>query len=156
MIERYTRPEMGHVFSEAHKYELWLAVELAMCEAREDAGAVPAGTAAAIRERARVSPGRVAEIEAVTRHDVVAFLTAVGESVGPEARFLHWGMTSSDLLDTALSVQLREATALLTAGARALLEALAARAREHRRPSATHNRQWRSDKGVRISYFLFS
>jgi adenylosuccinate lyase len=133
MIERYTRPGMGHVFSEAHKYELWLAVELAMCEAREAAGAVPAGTSAVIRERARVTARRVAEIEAVTRHDVIAFLTAVAESVGPEARHLHWGMTSSDLLDTALSLQLREAGGLLASGARALLGSLEKRAREHRR-----------------------
>ncbi|MBI5835792.1 MAG: adenylosuccinate lyase [Candidatus Eisenbacteria bacterium] len=133
MIDRYTRPGMGHVFSEAHKYELWLAVELAMCEAREAEGAVPDGTAARIRAAARVNPRRVAEIEAVTRHDVIAFLTAVAESVGPESRFLHWGMTSSDLLDTALSLQLREAGALLVSGCQELLEALAARAREHRR-----------------------
>ena len=133
MISRYTRPAMGRVFSEAHRYELWLDVELAMCQAREAAGAVPAGTAEHIRATASVSARRVAEIEATTRHDVIAFLTAVAESVGPESRFLHWGMTSSDLLDTALSLQLREAGGLLLAGCDALLEALAGRAREHRR-----------------------
>ena len=133
MIDRYTRPEMGRIFSETHRFELWLAVELSMCEAREEAGPVPRGTAEAIRTRARIDAARILEIESVTRHDVIAFLTAVAETAGPEARFLHWGMTSSDLVDTALSLQLSEAGGLLLAGCDAVLSALEQRAREHQR-----------------------
>ena len=133
MIDRYSRPEMARIFSEQYRYDLWLRVELAMCEAREAQGSLAPGTAAEIRAKARVNPVRVAEIEAVTRHDVIAFLTAVAESVGPTARHLHWGMTSSDLLDTAFSLQLREAGQLLLLGGQAALKALGERATEHRR-----------------------
>jgi adenylosuccinate lyase len=135
MIERYTRPEFAQIWSDAHRFETWLRVELAACEAMEAEGVVPGGTAEAVRERAAgaISPERIGEIEAVTRHDVIAFLTHVEEIAGEPARWLHLGMTSSDVLDTALALQCAEAGERLLAGVDALREALAARADEHRK-----------------------
>lgn len=132
MIDRYTNAEMAQVWSDQRRYELWLEVELAACEAMEAEGLVPAGTAAAVRAGVRVEVARILEIERDTRHDVIAFLTAVEETAGPPAAWLHFGMTSSDVLDTAFALQLREAGALLLAGLDGLIIALAARAREHR------------------------
>ena len=112
MIQRYCRPQMSAVWDDAHRLELWLKVELAVTEAREPEG-VPAGTAARIRSTARIDAARMDAIEAEVRHDVIAFLSMVTESAGDDARHLHAGMTSSDLVDTALAVQLVEAGALL-------------------------------------------
>ena len=101
MIERYCRPAMSRVWSEARRLELWLEVELAMTGAREAEGSVPAGTTRRIRERARLDPARMLAIEAEVRHDVIAFLRMLAESIGDDARHVHAGMTSSDLVDTA-------------------------------------------------------
>src|SRR3954469_19121052 len=110
MIDRYTRPQLASIWSDSRRYEVWLGVELAACEAMEKAGTVPAGTAAAIREKAagKLNPTRILEIETRTRHDVIAFLTHVEELAGEPARWLHLGMTSSDVLDASFAIQLRE------------------------------------------------
>src|SRR5512147_1539400 len=106
MIERYTRPVMAKLWSDARRYEVWLAVELAACEAMEEAGHVPAGTAAEVRAKAagKLDARRILEIEERTRHDVIAFLTHVEELAGASARWLHLGMTSSDVLDASFAV----------------------------------------------------
>jgi len=132
MIPRYTHEAMGAVWSEARKYETWLEVELAATDALVEAGVVPAADARTLRERASVDPARVEEIERTTQHDVIAFTTAVAERVGPAARWLHYGLTSSDVLDTALALQMRQACDLLLADVDALAEAIGKRAHEHR------------------------
>src|ERR1044072_5713209 len=96
MIERYTRPRMKAIWELKRKYEIWLAVELAACAAFERAGQVPRGTAARIGKKAIIDVKRIARIEKVTKHDIIAFLESLAESVGPEHRFLHMGLTSSD------------------------------------------------------------
>ncbi len=131
MIERYTRPEMGAVWSERRKLDTWLAVELAVVEALAEAGAVPAEDADAIRDRASFTVDAVKEREKVTDHDVAAFVDVVAESVGPAGRWVHHGLTSSDVLDTALALQLSQAGLLLAGGAHDYREALTRRAREH-------------------------
>src|SRR3954470_12875687 len=113
MIARYSRPEMVAVWTPERRLERMLEVELLACEAMEARGEVPAGTAAVCRAKARFDIPRIDELEKTLKHDVIAFLTNVGEYVGEPARHLHKGMTSSDVLDTALGAQLREAGLLL-------------------------------------------
>ncbi|HEY2924245.1 MAG TPA: adenylosuccinate lyase [Candidatus Eisenbacteria bacterium] len=115
MIARYSRPEMSALFEDAARYRTWLEVELAVCAAMERRGEVPAGVTARIRSRATIDPARVEELEKTVRHDVIAFLTHVADSAGEDARHLHKGMTSSDLVDTALALTLTRACDLLTA-----------------------------------------
>jgi adenylosuccinate lyase len=133
MIERYSRPEMSRVWSDEHRLELWLEVERAMVAAREAAGTVPAGTAERIRTRARIDEPRMLAIEAETRHDVIAFLRMLAESIGDDARHVHAGMTSSDLVDTALALQIVEAGRLLRSGLATLEAAANQLAARHRR-----------------------
>ncbi len=131
MIPRYTPPEVAALWSSDNRFRIWLEVELAACEAMESAGLVPEGTARAIRgKRVQLDANRIEEIEKTTKHDVIAFLTHVEELAGLEARWLHRGMTSSDVLDTSLAIQLRDAADLLLARCDKLLAALARRARE--------------------------
>src|SRR5881227_3671379 len=134
MIERYTLPEMGRVWSEAHKYELWCAVETLVLQAHAAAGTVPADVVEPVRAAPPPTPEAVAAIEAVTQHDVIAFLTAWADNTSPReaAAWVHHGMTSSDLLDTALAVQLVEATDLLLARSDDLVRALRDHALAHR------------------------
>jgi adenylosuccinate lyase len=132
MIDRYSRPEMRAIWSDDGRYRRWLDVEIAVCEELAERGVVPEDALAAIRARARVDAGRVAEIEREVRHDVIAFLTCVAENVGPEARWVHFGMTSSDVLDTALALQIRDAGLLLRAGVDRVCDALQRRAEEFR------------------------
>ena len=129
MIRRYTRAEMGAVWSEEARFAAMLRVELAVAKAQVSRGIVPAEACAAIERRARVDVERIAEIERTTDHDVIAFVTQVAESVGAEGRYLHLGLTSSDVVDTGLALQLRAAGTLLLADADRLLAALVARAR---------------------------
>ena len=129
MIRRYTRAAMGAVWSDEARFAAMLRVELAVTRAQVSRGMVPAEALAVIAGRARVDVDRIAEIERTTDHDVIAFVSQVAESVGPEGRFLHLGLTSSDVVDTGLALQLRAAGDLLLAGADALLAALVARAR---------------------------
>lgn len=109
MISRYTRPEMGAIWTDENKYRTWLKVEIAVCEAQAELGYVPQEAVGNIKNTANFSADRIAKIEKEVKHDVIAFLTNVAEHVGPDSRFIHLGMTSSDLLDTALALQMREA-----------------------------------------------
>lgn len=130
MISRYTRPEMGRIWSEESRFGNWLRVELAATEALALAGVVPKEAAAALKERATFSIPRIHELEADLRHDVLAFTTAVAESVGPEARWLHYGLTSTDVVDTAQALALVQASDLIRAGIERLREVLRRRAIE--------------------------
>ena len=108
MIARYTRPEMGRIWTDEYKFRKWLEVELAATETLADAGLVPKAAAQAIRRKADFDLQRIYEIEAEVRHDVIAFTTAVAEKVGPEARWLHYGLTSNDVVDTAQALQIKK------------------------------------------------
>jgi adenylosuccinate lyase len=133
VIPRYSRPAMTGIWSEETKFARWLEVELAALDGWAELGAIPAGDVAAIRARARPpSPERVAEIEQVTDHDTAAFVDAVTETLGPEGRWLHYGLTSSDVVDTALSLQIQDAGRLILEGLDGALAAVVARAEEHR------------------------
>jgi adenylosuccinate lyase len=132
MIPRYSRPQMSAIWSDRSKYEIWLEIETLAAEAMEKLGQIPAGTSKALRERGAFDIGRIEEIEREVKHDVIAFLTSVAEHVGPEARFMHQGMTSSDVLDTCLAVQLTRAADILLTDLDLLLEALKRRALEHK------------------------
>jgi adenylosuccinate lyase len=133
VIARYSLPEMSRAWSDARRLELWLEVELAVTAEREARGFVPAGTEARIGAKARIDEARMLAIEAEVRHDVIAFLSMIAESVGDDARHLHTGMTSSDLVDTALALQIREAGALLVARVRAVRRAAWDLAQRHKR-----------------------
>lgn len=130
MIERYTRPQMSVFWSDARKYQTWLDVELAVCEVQADLGYIPADAVATIKARAGFDEKRILAIEAEVKHDVIAFLTSVAESVGAESRFIHLGMTSSDLLDTALAILMRDAGTVLLDDLQGLRGVLARRALE--------------------------
>jgi adenylosuccinate lyase len=162
MIERYTLPEMGRVWSEAHKYELWCRVELLVLEAQARAGTVPADSVEPVRSARIPTPEAVAAVEAVTDHDVIAFLTAWADSTSPRsaAAWVHYGMTSSDLLDTALAVQLAEASDLLVDKATRLTAVLRDHALAHRdtlRPGRTHGIHAEPDTwGHRVADFAFA
>ncbi len=130
MIQRYTRPVMGRIWEDQNKYRIWLDIEILACEAQAELGVIPAEAVRVIRERATFDVARIEEIEGEVKHDVIAFLTNVGEYVGPEARFIHLGMTSSDVLDTCLAVQMKQSGELLLADLQELAEVLARRARE--------------------------
>jgi adenylosuccinate lyase len=132
MIARYTHPEMGAIWSEARRYDTWLEVELAATDALAEAGLVPREDARELRAKAAFDIARIEAIEQTTQHDVIAFTTAVAENVGPAARWLHFGLTSSDVLDTALALQMRSACDLIVADLDALARAIARRAHEHR------------------------
>jgi len=134
MIPRYTNPEMGRIWSDQRKYETWLQVELAAVDAMARAGIVPEDAARDIRARATFTIDRIEDIEQVTQHDVIAFTTAVAEAIGPEsARWLHFGLTSSDVIDTAQALQMRDACDLILEGLHGLMGAVRMRAEEHRR-----------------------
>jgi adenylosuccinate lyase len=132
MIKRYTNPEMGAIWSDERRYETWLAVELAATDAMAEAGLVPADAAIELRARAAFDVARIEEIEQTTQHDVIAFTTAVAEKVGAAARWLHFGLTSSDVIDTAQALQMREACELIVKGIAGLMQAVRERADEHR------------------------
>ncbi|WP_291076572.1 adenylosuccinate lyase [Hyphomonas sp.] len=132
MIPRYTRPEMAAIWSPESKFGIWLEIETLAAEAMEQKGLIPEGVTAAVRERAAFEVDRIDEIEREVKHDVIAFLTNVAEHVGEEARFLHKGMTSSDVLDTCFNVQLVRAADLLLTGVDRVLAALEKRAFEHK------------------------
>ena len=133
MIQRYTNPEMGRIWSDQRKYETWLQVEIAAADAMARAGIVPPEAARDIRERGAFDIARIEEIEQTTQHDVIAFTTSVAEHVGAASRWLHFGLTSSDVIDTAQALQMREACDLILAGLDRLMQAVRRRADEHRR-----------------------
>src|SRR5665213_1214306 len=132
MIARYTRPEMGRVWTDDGKFQRWLEVELAATDTLAERGLVPREAAARIRERARVDAARVLEIESRVRHDVIAFTLAVGEAIADPAtaRWLHYGLTSNDVVDTAQALQIREASRLIEHGLVRMGEILERRAYE--------------------------
>ena len=132
MIERYTRPEMGAVWSETARWEAALRVEIAVSQAQAKRGDIPAAAAQAIATRAKVNLPRIAELEATLDHDTLAFVNAVAESIGAEGRYLHFGLTSSDVIDTALALQLRAASDLILTELDALIVVIIRRAREER------------------------
>jgi len=133
VIARYSRPAMAKIWSDEGKLATWLDVELAALDAFAEAGTIPAGVAETVRAQVRVpTPERVAEIELVTDHDTAAFVDAVAEQLGPEGRYVHYGLTSSDVIDTGLALQIRAAGALIMDGIQQALEAVVRRADEHR------------------------
>ena len=131
MIERYTLPKMGSIWNDQNKFSIWLEIEILACEAQSQLGIIPAEAVKEIREKARFDVDKVLEIEQTTKHDVIAFLTNVAEYVGPSSRFIHMGMTSSDVLDTCLAVQMKQAGELLLEQLYTLKSILARRAQEH-------------------------
>jgi adenylosuccinate lyase len=133
MIARYTHPDMGRIWSDQRRYETWLLVETAAAEAMAAAGIVPGDAARDIRDRGAFDIARIEEIEQTTQHDVIAFTTAVAEKVGPSARWLHFGLTSSDVIDTAQALQMREACDVILKDLDGLADAIRERAMEHRR-----------------------
>jgi adenylosuccinate lyase len=132
MIPRYTRPEMGRIWEQENRYRQWLKVELAVVEAMARLGQIPTQAAQEIKNKADFDAERIDAIERETRHDVIAFLTSVGEHVGESARYIHLGLTSSDMLDTSLALLLRESADILLNDLQTLLAVLERRAREHR------------------------
>ena len=132
MIERYTRPEMGRLWSEESKYGAWLRVELAVCDAYTRRGRIPSDAMARIRRTARVDVARILAIQERVKHEMIALLTSLEEQLGPDSRFVHIGLTTSDVWDTALALQLRDAADLLLAGQARLRDALRALALRHK------------------------
>src|SRR5579883_2233174 len=132
MIPRYSRPQMAAIWAPENRFRIWLEIEALACEAQAELGVIPESAARAVRERGAFEVARIDEIERETHHDVIAFLTNLAEHVGPEARFVHQGMTSSDVLDTCLAVQLTQAADLLLADLDAVLAVLKRRAFEHK------------------------
>ena len=132
MIDRYTLPEMGKIWQDEFKFRTWLQIEILACEARSELGDIPKADVDVIKEKANFEVKRILEIEETTKHDVIAFLTNVAEYVGPESRHIHYGMTSSDILDTTLSFQMKTAGELLLNRLIELKAVLKARALEHK------------------------
>jgi adenylosuccinate lyase len=132
VIPRYSRPEMARLWSDENRFRTWLAVELAATEVLAERGVVPPEALLAIRERSRFEVARIEEIEREVQHDVIAFVSNVAENVGPEGRWLHYGLTSSDVVDTALGLLMRDACDLLLSDLEALLVAVRERAFQHR------------------------
>ncbi|MBD2451411.1 adenylosuccinate lyase [Nostoc sp. FACHB-152] len=132
MIERYTLPEMGNLWTEFYKFKTWLQVEIAACEAQAELGYIPSDAVEEIKAKANFDPKRILEIEAEVRHDVIAFLTNVNEYVGEAGRYIHLGLTSSDVLDTALALQLVASLDVLSQRLEDLIGAIRQKAREHK------------------------
>jgi adenylosuccinate lyase len=136
LIPRYTRPEMGRIWSDENKFRCWLQVEVAASLTLAQAGIVPRKAAKAIAERGDFDLQRIQEVEAEVKHDVIAFTTAVAEKVGPESRWLHYGLTSNDVVDTAQALQIKEASHIILQGLARLRDVLARRAKEFKRTPA--------------------
>ena len=136
MIPRYTLPEMGRVWSEENKFQKWLQVEIAVCEVLAEMGEIPQKELSQIQRKAGFSIDRIKEIEKVTRHDMIAFTTAVAEKVGPASRFIHFGLTSTDVVDTAQALLIKEASELIEKELLGLLSTLKAQALRYKRVPA--------------------
>jgi adenylosuccinate lyase len=132
MIERYSRPEIARIWDLENKFRLWLDIEIAACEAHAEKGVIPADALETIKSRAGFSLERILEIENQVHHDVIAFLTAVGEQVGPDSRFIHYGLTSSDIVDTALSLQMIQAGKIILQGLDKLITVLKDKALQYK------------------------
>jgi len=132
MIERYTRPEMGAIWTEENRFKAWLEVEILACEAWSELGAIPKDDVKALRENATFDVDRIKEIEEETRHDVVAFTRAVSETLGEERKWVHYGLTSTDVVDTALSYLLKQANDILLADVERFIAILEEKAKTHK------------------------
>jgi adenylosuccinate lyase len=132
LIDRYTRPEMGQIWTDQSKFQTMLDVEIAVCEVQTELGNIPPAALQEIKAKARFDVNRIQEIEVEVKHDIIAFLTNVNENIGPSSRYVHLGLTSSDVIDTALALQLRKAGALLEKDLQQLHDAILAKAREHK------------------------
>src|SRR5512143_739275 len=132
MIPRYSRPEMAGLWEPEHRFRAWLEVELLACEANARLGLIPAKTLANNRKKADCSVKRIDALEKIVKHDVIAFLTAVGERVGPDSRYIHLGLTSSDVLDTALADLMRRASDIIIKDIHLVLATLKKKARRHK------------------------
>jgi adenylosuccinate lyase len=132
MIERYTRPEMGAIWTDQNRFQKWLDVEIAVCEVHAEMGAIPREAVEVIKRKARFDVDRIKEIERETRHDVIAFTTALAENIGPESRFVHYGLTSSDVVDTANALLMRDSATLLLEALEGFGQTLRRRAFEHK------------------------
>ena len=132
MIPRYSRKQMTDIWEEKNRFEIWVKIEISALEAMEELGTVPTGTAEKVDKNAKFDIDRINEIEKEIKHDVLAFLTNLAENVGPESRFIHQGMTSSDVIDTCLNIQLKQSGEILLSGLDSLLKSLKARAIEHK------------------------
>ncbi len=159
MIDRYTRDEIGAVWSEQAKFDSWLAVELAVCDALFDANLIPAADLVAIKDNASFTVDAVKEREKITNHDVAAFVDVISDGLGEAGRWIHYGLTSSDVLDTALGIQITKAGEIVLAGAREYAEALTARAHEFEdaiAPGRTHGVHAEPTTfGVKLAGFAF-
>ncbi len=133
MIDRYTRPVMGKIWEDENKFRIWLEIETLACESQAKLGVIPKKAVKVIREKGSFKVERILEIEQEVKHDVIAFLTNVGEYVGPDSRFIHLGMTSSDVLDTALAVQMKQSGEIILKGLEGLRDVLSKRAKEFKR-----------------------
>ncbi len=133
MINRYTRPEMGSIWTEQNKVQKWLDVELAALDALAANGDIPKDIPAKVRKKAKFDLERVREIEKVVQHDVIAFLTNLAENVGPDGRYVHYGLTSSDILDTGLALQIKDASTILIRELKKLIEIIASKAKQHKK-----------------------
>ena len=156
MIARYTRPEMGRIWSDENKFQTWLDVELAATETLAEAGIVPQSAAKAIREKGGFDVARINQIEAEVKHDVIAFTTAVAEKVGPESRWLHYGLTSNDVVDTAQALLVKQASAIIREDLVKLREVLKRRAlgvqrHARHRPHPRHSCRARSPSGSKLA-----
>ncbi|MDR6120555.1 adenylosuccinate lyase [Bacillus sp. SLBN-46] len=132
MIDRYTRPEMGAIWTEENRFNAWLEVEILACEAWAELGEIPKADVEKLRQNASFNIDRIKEIEAETRHDVVAFTRAVSETLGEERKWVHYGLTSTDVVDTALSYVLKQANAILLKDLETFVEILKNKAIEHK------------------------
>ena len=132
MIERYTRPEMGAIWTEENKFKAWLEVEILACEAWSELGVIPKEDVKLIRENATFNIDRINEIELDTRHDVVAFTRAVSETLGEERKWVHYGLTSTDVVDTALSYLIKQANEIISKDLNNFVEILKNKAKEHK------------------------
>ena len=132
MIDRYSRPEMSSIWTEHQQFQAWLDVEIAACKAWSDIGVIPKEDVKKIEQHATFDVDRIHEIEVETRHDVVAFTRAVSETLGDERKWVHYGLTSTDVVDTAFGVRLKKANALLVEGLNRLVEVVSAKAIEHK------------------------
>ena len=132
MIERYSRKELKHIWSEENKYKIWLNVEIAAAEAMEKYKFIPKGVSSIVKRKAKVKVKRIHALEAKVKHDVIAFLTSITEQAGIQARYLHQGMTSSDVLDTAFNIQLKQSGEILLADIDKILSVLKKQARKHK------------------------
>ena len=144
MITRYTLPEMGALWSEQNKFQKWLDVEIAVCEVHAEMGTIPVDALEQIKSRASFTVERINEIEKTTNHDVIAFTTNLAESIGEASRFVHYGLTSSDVVDTANALLLRDASEILLKKIDPLMEALKRRAFEFKTHSTSRSHTWHS------------